>query len=694
MKQYISLLFLVLFLFGCGDNQTNSSESNTEVFSIQHGLSSDEIFSISQKLLLKFSSPLDTSTVNSDSVYLEYISPEGALNVGSYTGVNNDTNSVYLTPYEYLYPSSQYRLVVTTDVKDINGRSLDKNYEYSFVTDAEIVDSSSFGIRSLKPNDADTGVLVSVDIVVDFNATLSAEPEYSNQSYFSVTYEDVNGTQNIPGKIEVFNSLLRFTPDNPLPYDTNITVGLVSDVQNLYGTSTSVSGTKWNFVTNSEELQPKSNGFFSLNALVTGKKTSSLAKYGSKFIVARTEGIDMYEINYIDNIPNTQKLSSFEISSPITSMVIDDKYILVSTLSNGIYILQYQADGTITLLQNNLVGESIFSVRFGETNTSRIYAVGPTFGLEIFSFDSTANSTTPLYEINTSIVGTALDVVEVDQYDNNASSNVQKLYIADYSGGMVILDINGTYISRTELNASIKRFTFNEDYNGKLGIFAISSSGKSQSLGFDGAIFSNVKTQLPGTTSSVYSHVDSVDFTSNLYYSNFEKGIIKTSGDYIDNIIYTGGSVVASAYVDAEFDPIYDAKITRGFLVSANEDGTIQFYNATSDTEGPSYIYGEYPTANTLDANISIFLSDAYFDEAQIRDTSFKVYDLNVSTTNPINVSFSKSIGELSMIIVLDPEVNVTSGDTYLVNISASFSDKFGQKFNAGVDKNISFVVE
>jgi len=696
MKQYLSLVILAFLLFGCGDNQTINTQSNSQTFSVQRGPSSSEIFSIAQKMRLEFSAPLDTSTVNSSTVYLEYVTLEGTFNVGSYPGVEDGTNSVYLTPYEYLYPSSQYQLVVTTDVKDINGRSLDKNYVYSFITDAEVVDSSSFGIRSFKPNDGDTGVLTSVDIVVDFNATLSEEPAYSGANYFSVTYVDVNGTnQDIPGKVKVFNSLLRFVPDAPLPYDTNITVGLISDVQNLYGTSSAVSGTKWSFTTNTAALNPKSDGFFSLNSFKTDKKASALAKYGSKFIVARTGGIDIYEINYTNNIPNAQKISSFEIASPITSMVMNVDYVLVSTLNNGIYILKYQADGTLTLLQNTLVGESIFSVRFGESNTSRMYAVGPTFGLEIFSFDATVNSATPLYEINSTVVGTALDVLEVEQYDNAAGANVKKIYIADYTGGMVILDINGTYISRTDLNASIKRFTFNEDYNGKLGIFAISSSGNAQSLGFDGAIFSNVKTELPGTTSSVYSHVDYIAFISNLYYSNFDKGIIKTSGDYIDNIIYTGGSVVASAYVDAEIDPISNTKITGGFLVALNDDGKIGFYNSESDIDGPTAFLSNNPTANALDANISIYIGDLYLDESQISGDSFNVYDLNSSTpTTPIGVTFSKGIGEQSVIVTLDPDQNVTSGDTYSINISSTFSDKFGQKFNNGVDQNISFIVQ
>jgi len=689
MKHYFSLIFLALLLLSCGENQDNNSGS--QQLSIKRGISSSEIFSIAQKMRLEFSAPLNTSTVNSSTVYLEKLASneeETTEIVGSYTGVSAGTNKIYLTPYEYLKPSSQYQIVVTTGVEDVDGHSLSHQYIYPFTTDAEDVNSSSFGIRSLKPADSATDVIVNIDIVVDFNATLSAEAEYSGNHYFDVTYEDNDSVvHEISGNVEVFNSLLRFKPNVALPYDTNITVGLSEDMKNMYGTISAVAGTKWSFTTKTQESSPSSDGFYPMNRFQTDKKSSSLAKYGSKFVVARSGGIDMYEITYTNRVPNARKLSSFDIPPAITSMTMDMEYILISTINNGVYVLKYQTDGTVTLVENVLSDETIFSVKFSESNSSRIYAVGPEYGLEIFSFDSATDTIESEHHILPSVVKTALDVEEVESYDEEADAQVKKIYIADYLGSMIILDINGTLISQTDLNSSIKRFTFNEDYNGKMGIFAISSSGISQGLDFNGTIFSNVSTNLPGTISSVYSHVDP-EGPSNLYYSNFEHGIIKTSGDYVDNIIFTGGSVVSSAYVNA------DSNMTAGFLVAVNEDGTVGFYNAMSDIQGPMYSGNDHPASDSLDANISLYLSDSYFDEEQISAENFKLYDLNVSSTEPIAMSFSKTMGGESVTITLNPDENVTDEHTYSISISSTFSDKFGHKFNDGVDQNISFVVE
>jgi len=699
MKQYIPLVFLTFLLFGCGDSQDSSESlsSQTQQFSIQRGPSNSELFSIAQKMRLEFSAPLDASTVNSNTVYLQelFSIEEPPFTVGSYTGITEGTNKIYVTPYTYLRPSSTYQIVVTTGVKDIDGRSLANDYVYPFTTDADSVDSSSFGIRSLKPGADETDVLVNVDIVVDFNATLSEEAAYSGTNYLSVSYVDVNGTsQNVSGLVEVFNSLLKFIPNSQLPYDTNITVNLDPSIQNIYGTTSSVSLTSYSFRTRTQESSPRSSGFYDINTTQTGVASSALSKYGSRFIVARTGGIDMYEINYTDSLPNATKLSSFVIDSSITSMQMDANYILLSTIGNGIYLLSYQENGTVTLVQNSLLGESVFSVRFGESSSSRVYAAGPKFGVEIFDFNATTNILTSLYEINTSVVGTALDVVEVEKYDNIASADVKKLYIADYMGSMVILDINGSYQTKVDLNSSIKRFTFNETYDGKSGIFAISSSGKVQGLGFDGAIYSNVKTDLPGTISSVYSHVEEFG-ASNLYYSNFNQGIIKTSGDYIDEIILTGGSVVASAYVDAEGNSV--DQTPPGYLITLNSDGKLGFYNAVSDLEGPSISLSyEHPTSTILDANITLSLSDAYLDESQIVADKFTLYDLNSTTPqNPISLSFSKALfGSTDLGITLDPDDNVTDGHTYSIVITSTFSDKFGNMFNGGNDFNTTFTVE
>jgi hypothetical protein len=365
-------------------------------------------------------------------------------------------------------------------------------------------------------------------------------------------------------------------------------------------------------------------------------------------------------------------------------------YVLVATNNNGISVLKYDATGNLTLVGNYLSGQAIYGLNFAEFSTDRVYATGPQYGLEIIDFNST-NGQFTFTQITTDTVGEALDVVEVKSYDDAAQEDVKKIYVADYKGGVVILDINGTFISRTDLNASIKKLTFNEDYNGKTSLLAIDSSGVVHGVGFDGAVYSNVITNLPGTPHSVFAYMEPEGYgSSNLYYSTYENGIVKTSGDYISTIISTNGRVISSTYINAYYDSELSTYITAGFLLALNDDGELGIYNEQSDLNGPEI--SEIMQADTIDANMTIYMTDRYFDVDAISSDKFTLYDLN--TSSYITTTFSREVQNQFITITLDPDQNLTSGNTYRVTVLSTFSDMLMNPFNDGVDYVYDFLVE
>lgn len=699
MTKYLFLSLLTLFIVACGSDssdqkQAENSSKNTSL-TIQRAPINGQPVSINQNISLTFSTALNPTSVTTNSAYILDLTNtdvifETALDL-------DDTNAtINFLPYTYFNPSTTYQIVVTTTIEDTLGNNLIADYTYTFTTAADPIDTTPLDIRSVKPDINSTATLIQTEIVIEFNKNLSTKPQYTGSTYISLLN---NTTGNIvSGHTEVFNSLLKFIPDVPLEYNTDYNATLVRAVFDLHGNDyVSPTDYTWGFTTKEDLQSPKSDGHQALSTLDTGINSYYLAQNGSKVVVAREGGIDLYRVIY-GTVPSLDKLDSETIPSTITSITMNASYILLSTSNNGIYLYDHR-DGFLVSLGNYISSSSIYGVNFGEFDSSRIYAVGPDYGLDIFNFDTQANSVTLFSHTQPSATGVALDVVEVESYDSVAQQTLKKLYVADYDGGVVILDINGTYISRTDLNASIKKLTFNEDYNGKMGLFAIASSGKVLGMGFDGLVYSNVKSDLPGSISDVSSHVDSINMISNLYYSNYKDGIIKTSGDYPDNLVTTNGSVVSTVYIDPYKEPIDGTSITEGFLIALNEDGKIQILNEAKDSVGP-VVGGAY--TNPLDTatnvnpaiDLEIEIADNYLDSTTVSQSSFVLWDNNTNSSVPFVYSSYYSSFPNSYVARLNPDNNLTAGGSYTIIVDSNISDMFGLKFNNGADQNISFTVQ
>jgi len=719
MIKYITLSFLALLLFGCGSNQTDASQSSTDslnskYLSISRGPVIGEQFSTAQKVRLEFSSPLDITTVNSNTAYIRQFITDGegyeSFIIGSYTGVSSGSNYVYVTPHEYLQPSSSYQIVVTTGVKDIEGRSLAEDYIYSFTTSADSVDSSSLILRETKPKDADGNILISTEIVLDFSKNLSSYPAYTSDNFLTVL-NSKSGTE-IAGKIEVFNTLLKFIPNEPLPYGTKIDVNLTQSINDIYyGTAAYNGKDNWSFTTRTEANSPKSYlGYKPLDSLATNFSSYSvklLAKdsNSSTIAVARQGGIDIYKVDFHvpKSKPSLSHLSFYPLSDQITSMVlVGTPYaptIVVSTNNSGFYhLLLSTSDYKLRQVGHYDLEKNIYKVQVGKSSSGdgypdKIYTVSPQNGLKIYDYNSTNMEITLQDTVGISTVGQAIDVID-KTYINLAGTEVRNVYVANYEGSVVVVnEKNISQITSIDINSSVKMLTYSmDDINTYKGVQAIGSSGNVVSIDFNGVILNGSDYGLNTTVNDLVSFSDG--FQAQLFYAT-DRGVIlmDANGTYLEQQI-NETKAIASIELVVPFNEGSVAESPASFFVSLSRDGILEVYNALFDDVNPSLSYINTPYS--ADAPFDIDFNDIYLDHATISSSDFELIDNNDSSVNPISFSLKVSTDTYSPNrYILQPDNNLTDGHNYTLTVKATkIKDMIGNLFNAGENKVTNFTAE
>lgn len=673
MFKYLFILVISFSLVACGGEGQSSSGGKTVLSVQKSSLSTTALVSINQKISLTFNSVLNPESVNGTTVY---IVDDKNNPVGTVVEIEDPFSTVVLTPYEFFKPSAIYTIVVTTQVKNSDGLSLHQEYRSSFTTASDSVDSTPLNIRAFKPDANATDVLPQTAIVIDFNKNLSAEPKYTSDTLLEVT--DSSG-KKIDGSYEVFNSLLKFKPSQNLPPDTNITVTFVGTVSDMYGTLSS-SHPSWTFTTNSVV---ENSGFGTISSLALNKSASIVRTIynralESKIAVANGNKIDFYTVNFTQfpTKPTFSFVNTLTLGSQINSMEsFSSNFLLVGTMNSGVYVVESNSSA----IQNYLPNESIYSVKTGIFNheiLDRAYAVGPNFGLEVFDLNETTGVLTSRFFADTNITGVAIDVLDATSHPQG--DPIRKLYLADYSGKLVVLDENASLLLKTPLNGSVKKLL-----SDGLNIFTENSAGIAQIIDFDGSIIPSAKMGLSG-------EVEDVLLANNFVYN--AQGLNGIS--VIDNYTYqetyminTGGDVVSMSLLNQ----------LPKFLVTLDSDGVLNIFNANVDdgNQGFSSSPADGNTSIAVDTNITITINDQYLDTATISKNSFTIIkndanatlvDFNLSVTAP-----SGFIQTPNPTYTLIPDSNLSYDTNYTVVINGNISNMLGNKISSGVDRNISF---
>ena len=134
----------------------------------------------SPDIAIRFSEPLDMSTVKKESCYLIKSGDNEQIG-GSYTELEGQSGAILFYPEKVLNYSTLYTLHITEGVTDLKGLPLLTPYTYSFTTGAG--DSNPPTIIGIIPSSGSTGVFVNDKIVVTFSEAMD---KLTVQNSFSI----------------------------------------------------------------------------------------------------------------------------------------------------------------------------------------------------------------------------------------------------------------------------------------------------------------------------------------------------------------------------------------------------------------------------------------------------------------------------------------------------------------------------
>ncbi len=148
---------------------------------------------------IRFSEPLDMTTVNKESCYL--IKSGETLPIGgSYVELEGETNAILFYPEEVLNYNTLYTLYITTVVTDLKGNHLSAMYQSSFTTGAG--DTNPPAIIGIIPSNGATGVFVDDRIVVSFSEPMEKQTVQNSFSInpniaYTLTWDNENKTVTV-----------------------------------------------------------------------------------------------------------------------------------------------------------------------------------------------------------------------------------------------------------------------------------------------------------------------------------------------------------------------------------------------------------------------------------------------------------------------------------------------------------------
>ncbi len=238
MKVLSALLLTFIFILtGCGNSSSSTigavNVDTSKYLHVAKASTNSVPVPVNKYILLVFSASIDESTVDVSSVY---IADENSVPVPSALTVSKEKISII--PDEFFLPNKQYTVVVTTALEDMQGRTLENTFTYTFIT-ASLPDNIPPSLISVTPADG-IQVPATIQIIMEFDEIIAGN------GVLELTNSDTNLI--ITGTAAMNDTNLSFVPDNNLDFDGNYTVTLQNTVEDLAG-NVYTGLTSWDFST-------------------------------------------------------------------------------------------------------------------------------------------------------------------------------------------------------------------------------------------------------------------------------------------------------------------------------------------------------------------------------------------------------------------------------------------------------------
>lgn len=194
LKVLLSFILLLFFLVGCGSNNSSEKDIESKYLKVVYVPTSDDslVVPIEKYIVLNFTDTLNKETINNSTIYLldeNNHRPPVELYVSEKT--------VSIIPNEYFIADHLYTIVVTTDVEDIQGRSLYEKFTYIFRTidenDASMPPSILNQSYTYDENQVDNTIVASViasdNVAVTSYTFTETDTSISIDEYFTIDNE-------------------------------------------------------------------------------------------------------------------------------------------------------------------------------------------------------------------------------------------------------------------------------------------------------------------------------------------------------------------------------------------------------------------------------------------------------------------------------------------------------------------------
>src|SRR5882762_76515 len=181
---------------------------------------------ISSQVTVIFSVAMDPSSLTAFTLY------QGATSVSG--TVESTGTTATFTPAANLTPNTVYTATITTGAKNMSGRSLAKDYVWTFTTGA-IPDTTSPTVASTDPANNATGVATNHTVTATFSEAM--DPTAITSGMFTVK----QGSTPVSGVVTYTGTTATFTPASNLAGNKTYTATITKGAKDLGGNALAIS---------------------------------------------------------------------------------------------------------------------------------------------------------------------------------------------------------------------------------------------------------------------------------------------------------------------------------------------------------------------------------------------------------------------------------------------------------------------
>ena len=665
MYGFFLLLSVSLFFLACGETQERTVNSHRETpFRVSRAFSSS-LVPISSRIALEFSEKVDSATLSTENIFIK--DGNGTLLEADISLDEQNQSKVIILPYKYFKALTPYELVVKKDgVSDLEGRTLQENFYYRFITGSAPALLNDFNISTTKPQDDALNVDISSAMTLEFNRFIAEQKSSDLQSLLQL--KDATN-QVVVGEVKLSNAMLSFLPAQPLKelssYTLELKKPLLDIYSNLYDTATQQSS--WVFQTADKVNSYTKEGFAELNTSTFTStplfvRTLKNSAQNSELVVATSNTLQLYRVEYA-TMPQKPKLSlvaTLPIEYQLTAIEsFQEKFLLVGSADKGLYT--YTLEGDSLQEQSHIsLNESINSVAVFQ---NRAYSVGVKDGLRLYDLDlgSGVATLTKSLRVPKSIM---VDVV----------GDTDKIFVADYNGSVFIYDNTLTLLKTVALKASLKAIAL-DSLSSQLLLFE--GIGRVEKMDLSGTLVSGFFVDLPHTMNRLNSAKNSDGTLNSLLLCDGAGYVGVVDRSFESGAFVATGNCISSSYLSGYTTPLE-------FLALLSSQGELTLKNMNSDTKGPVVLNDNLGEALlSSDATISFDIEDNYLDTQQIKKENFILK--NSKTNQAVDYTLSLSLKSDTLVgCTIEPTTPFTNNSSYEFSVKSSLKDMLGNSLTGG----------